>query len=639
MELSMKMRAARNPIPPRQGGGNSRTARRLALLGLALLAWGQTASAAEPPCVWTGVERVVAVGDLHGDYESFVRILRAPKVGLIDEELRWTGGAAHLVQIGDVMDRGGRAKEIFDLLMRLEKEAAAAGGMVHVLLGNHEEANLTGIALGYPDYVGVDQFYAFLPDPFKKARERKFLSRQSASEQARVRAEGLDIRNDAAWREYWESVLAGSKKARGSDEAGQAYTSHFLDTYGRWLMAKNVVIRIDDVVYVHAGIDPKHSTWTLEEINKTFRFELRLLARHGGAEYLPRLVYDPRSPVRIRQDEENTTREQMARILAGLGAERMVVGHSFLTSEDNLSPLVPAGDIEPLFGGRVWMIDTGIWNTAYGGRLYALIVEDGEFDHFTEPGEPPPVLLGEPEAEVGEGLDEPEEVEDYLRTAETVFHLPGGAGRTDPWKVRLDLAGTARWAQFKHVDRPRPAALPDSYRYELAAYALDRYLGLGFVPPVVERTINDYNGSLQIFVDGAIRESERKRRDLDLERPEAFERAMADLKVFLNLVRDRCDAERDRDILIQNGTEKVFGVDFSQAFDPKADLVPGCDILRCSRDLYGKLRRWDPDAIDRIVGRLLNGDEVRALHARAGAIVGAIRDRIRLKGESAVLFD
>lgn len=615
---------------------------RLVFLGGTLLVFGLLAPAAETPSVWSGVERVVSVGDLHGEYDNFVQILQSPKVGLVDENLSWIGGKAHLVQMGDVLDRGGRAKDILDLLMRLEKEAAAAGGMVHVLLGNHEEANLIGIALAYPDYVYVDQFFAFLPDSFKKRRENSYLAQRSSEEQIRIAAQGLDLRFDAGWRDYWEKILAECKRAKGLDEAGQSYTENFIHTYGKWLLRKNAVIKINDVIFVHAGINLQYSTRKLEEINETYRFELKIFARrpfnpkHFNQRFQPRIVYDPQSPVRIRQDEQSTGQEEMDRILANLTARRMVVGHNFNTSRDNLSPIVPAGDIDPLFGDKVWMIDTGIGNTLYGGRIFALIIDHGEFDHYTELGESLPAVREVPSA--SEALKDPGEIEEYLRSAVAAFVIPGGAGRTDPWKVRMDRGGIVRWAQFKYIDRPRPAAIPDSYRYELAAYAIDKHLGLGFVPPVVERAINDYHGSLQVFVDGAIRESERKRRSVILDDAEAFDEAMADLKVFINLVHDRCDVERDRDILIQNGTGKVFAVDFSQAFDPKADPIPGCDILRCSRALWQKLKNWDLDEVDRLVGVYLNGEELRALHARVGATLGVIRKQIEMRGESSVLF-
>lgn len=615
---------------------------RCVALAAALLACALPSPAKDPPCVWSNVERVVAVGDLHGDYDHFVRILRSPKVGLVDEDLRWTGGRTHLVQIGDVMDRGGRAKEILDLLMRLEKEAAAAGGMVHVLLGNHEEANMTGIALNYPDYVGVDQFVAFLPASFTKAAEKKYLARLGPEDRARAKERQLDLREDPGWRAYWEEILGASRRAGGLDEAGLAYTGNFNATYGRWLLAKNVIIRIDDVVYVHAGVNLRYSTWKLEDINELYRFELRTFALRqfrvpaSGNDLRPRMIYAEDSPLRIRQDEENTTPEEMDEILANLGARRMVVGHNFIVAGDSLSPIVAAGDVDPLFGGRVWMIDTGIWSTAYGGRLYALIIEGDRFDHFTEPGEPAPAVLEDPLTEAGP--ETPEEIEEFLRGASPLFVIPGPAGRTDPWRVRLGGEGVERWAQFKYIDRPRPAAIPDSYRYELAAYALAKHLGLGFVPPVVERGINETLGSLQIFVDDAIRESEIQRRKVVLADPGAHDRSLADLRVFINLVADRCDADRDRDILVQRRSSKVFAVDFSQAFSPRADAVPGCGITRCSRDLYERLRRWDGDAVDRLLGGYLNEDELRALQARAGAVLDEIRNQIHLKGESAVLF-
>lgn len=91
----------------------------LVLFGPALFLFHPRPVPAEDiPCVWTGVEKIVAIGDLHGDYENFVRILQGTR--LVNEKLSWTGGKAHLVQTGDVMDRGPDAKAIFDLIRRLE---------------------------------------------------------------------------------------------------------------------------------------------------------------------------------------------------------------------------------------------------------------------------------------------------------------------------------------------------------------------------------------------------------------------------------------------------------------------------------------------------------------------------------------
>ena len=89
-----------------------------------------------------GVERVVAIADVHGAYDAMVETLG--HVGILDEDLAWAGGASYLVIVGDLLDRGPRSRDALDLLMRIEGEAEAAGGKVQVLIGNHESMNLIG---------------------------------------------------------------------------------------------------------------------------------------------------------------------------------------------------------------------------------------------------------------------------------------------------------------------------------------------------------------------------------------------------------------------------------------------------------------------------------------------------------------
>ncbi len=82
--------------------------------------WSVAAAAVDDPT------RVVAVGDVHGDADGFVRILR--RAGLIDNQDRWIGERATLVQTGDVMDRGANVRNVMDLLIALEEQAQGVGG-------------------------------------------------------------------------------------------------------------------------------------------------------------------------------------------------------------------------------------------------------------------------------------------------------------------------------------------------------------------------------------------------------------------------------------------------------------------------------------------------------------------------------
>jgi len=313
-------------------------------------------AAAKNQCVWTGVERIVAVGDLHGDYAHFVRILRGTK--LVDSDLQWTGGKKHLVQMGDVMDRGDDARDIFNLIRRLEKEAKAAGGMVHQLIGNHEELNIAGLSLNYyGDYVTYKQFIDFLPVKFREDEEEKFKQKS---------------RGDGDIETFWNNLM----KDPNSDAfkvPSQRYYENFNMLVGKWLAGQNVVIKINDTVFVHGGLNPEYASMGLEAINNLYRSEFQKVFkredfRRGG------IIFNPESPLwnRVLAEVSGPNYEaEVDKILALLNAKRMVVAHT---------PTIPRSidtiktDIKK-FGGKVWISDTGI-STVYHGYLTALIIDE-----------------------------------------------------------------------------------------------------------------------------------------------------------------------------------------------------------------------------------------------------------------------
>ncbi|MBR3899778.1 MAG: metallophosphoesterase [Elusimicrobiaceae bacterium] len=80
--------------------------------------------------------KVIVVGDVHGQYDAFVEILRHAE--LIDENQNWTGGRNRLVQMGDIFDRGPKPRQVDDLLDKIQQQANATQGEVIRLVGNHE---------------------------------------------------------------------------------------------------------------------------------------------------------------------------------------------------------------------------------------------------------------------------------------------------------------------------------------------------------------------------------------------------------------------------------------------------------------------------------------------------------------------
>lgn len=227
-----------------------------------------TVSSSATECIFKDVERVVAVGDVHGDFEQFVKVLRAAKV--IDDKNQWTGGKTHLVQTGDVLDRGPESKKAMDLLMELEEQAPKSGGRVHALIGNHEAMVMLGD-------------YRYLHPGEVKA-------------------------------------LGGStefKKAMAPD-----------GKYGKWISGHNAVVRIDSIIFVHGGIAPKYARTTLKELNDKIRKQLN--ERDQG---MSGPVWDPAGPLWFRGYAMSTEQDFdgiIDPVLKTKKAKHVVVGHTVM---------------------------------------------------------------------------------------------------------------------------------------------------------------------------------------------------------------------------------------------------------------------------------------------------------------------
>jgi len=338
--------------------------------------------------------RVVAIGDVHGEYDGLVAILQ--RTQLIDAETHWIGGDATLVQTGDLFDRGVRVRDVMDLLMRIQKEAAAAGGQVIVLLGNHEGMNLTGF---YRD-VNPDVYATFADDKSAKRRKTAF----------------------ARYQKYWRDTASalGVPPPSISGEIKQEWmTAHPLGrieyteaigpdgVYGKWLRTLPIAVVIDDVLFVHGGIGPALEGMTVEEINRRAAEEMvvydrtrKYLVDHG---LMPStLGLDAMAAVARKQDppdpelaaildadswmirsgdgplwfrgsakwDEDEQGQEMIDLLAGVGATYVVGGHT---------PQRPRR-IQTRFGGRVFLIDTGMLSSHYeGGQPSALVIDGDTF--------------------------------------------------------------------------------------------------------------------------------------------------------------------------------------------------------------------------------------------------------------------
>ena len=349
--------------------------------------------------------RVVAIGDVHGAFDEFTAILR--NVSLIDAGRNWTGGAATLVQTGDVVDRGAKVRECLDLLMSLQRQAPRDGGAVIALLGNHEVMNLIG-----------DLRYV-TPEIF-----REFATPDS------------ERRRGDAWKEYLAFLRShaghgheivppadGEAPKPWMDEHPPGFFEHRdafgpQGGYGKWIRSNPALADVAGGLFVHGGVNPGLAFKDLRELDArvaadiagfdaawkalidarviwrymTFAEAVRFASEEfawrqtegpvGVFEARPSvllllgykswLTLSADSPLWYRglaTEPESKLEASLTAMLQKLKVNYIVSGHSVVASKV----------VTARFDSRVFLIDTGMLGEVYAGRGSALEIQDGRF--------------------------------------------------------------------------------------------------------------------------------------------------------------------------------------------------------------------------------------------------------------------
>ena len=341
-------------------GGAVALVRRLAWLLALLFAAGVNVAAAPAP------QRVIAVGDLHGDYQAWLTIARA--AGLIDAHNHWSGGKTTLVQMGDVTDREPNSLDIIKSLQQLQREAPRKGGKVIVVLGNHEAMNL----LGDNRYTTAGEYAAFADAQSAARRDRVYDLNRSSVETA-YRAKDPKLTAEAI-RQAWMA-----EHPLGWVEHRLAWSPR--GDLGQWATRNAAVVKIDGTLFVHGGISAEYAKVPLDEVNH------RVAAAMALADDSPRSVLtDPLGPLWYRglagrdpdaeaERTENaraapatprpTIDEELTTVLNAYGAQRLVIAHTPILS-----------GIAITNGGRLARVDTGN-SRYYGGPLSWLEIVGG----------------------------------------------------------------------------------------------------------------------------------------------------------------------------------------------------------------------------------------------------------------------
>lgn len=229
---------------------------------------------------YKGVKKILAIGDVHGEYDAMVELLKSN--GVIDEELNWSWGDGHVVFIGDIFDRGDKVTESLYLVKKMQEQACRKKGRVHLLLGNHEIM----VLMNDSRYVSAK---------YKSMCKRLMMN----------------------YPRFFES-----------------------DTeLGKWIRSLNSVVRINDFLFVHAGLSPDlvDRGLTISKINKDIRSSLKEESEMSHEEIMKK-IYFPGNPLWYRGYLMKTRNysiikgEELDRVLKHFGANMILFGHTEVES-------------------------------------------------------------------------------------------------------------------------------------------------------------------------------------------------------------------------------------------------------------------------------------------------------------------
>lgn len=239
------------------------------------------------------------------------------------------------------------------------------------------------------------------------------------------------------------------------------------------------------------------------------------------------------------------------------------------------------------------------------------------------------------------------EAEAFLRTAEVVKTTALRLGVTHSEQVTLSDGTRTLKACWKTIDERQHGVksleggglaleFVDSWKYEVAAYELDKLIGLGLVPPTVERKFGRTAGSLQMWVEGAMTEDVRKQRKVEPPDPQAWNEQIHKVRLLRQLAYD-IDSRNIRNVLVDPSFH-VYAIDFSRAFLSYGDLRSKDELTRFSRAALEALRALDRPTLDAKLGRWVSGPQISSLLKRRDKILELAQRRVQGQGEAAVLY-
>ena len=596
---------------------------------------------------FTTTEQIISVGDIHGDFNAFVAIMQ--KANLLDTSNNWIGGKKHFVSTGDYLDRGPDSRKVMDLLIKLEKQADAVGGKIHVLLGNHEVMNL----IGDRRYVAIEEYASYIEEDSEIYREKQYKRYRSF----------FGLSNSEESRTKFD-------KLHPPGYFGLHALFKYDGYYGKWLKDKPFIIVINDQAFTHGGLSETVGELGLEGVNvgliddmndyaklwysfvddgfflHSFFTSDRILRANAllngqiknnrflSSRYIKKVkrflkladsvVSKPESPIWYRGTalcHQFSEEPIVNKVLKQLGATSAYLGHSVTFSRE----------VESRFNKRIFLQDTGMFYGAYRGQASLVLhnadsVKVLDADHgIHDIKEQPPRIWYHPYGMTND------EIEDFLLTAEVVASEDIGLGVTKPLKLTLKKGKRTIYALYKNVDSdpdiekkykwPRIGNGSDRYKHELAAYELNKILGLNAIPPTVARSFEGKSGIFQYWISNGINRTKMVEDKVAYEGSCSRRSQMAMMKIFDVLIYN--NDRNTGNILFQMDEWQIWLIDHTRAFLTRNDLPKGLkwSKLILSDNFRTRLENLDKAELKQRLAKYLHRKQITYILKRRDKIL------------------
>jgi len=239
-----------------------------------------------------------------------------------------------------------------------------------------------------------------------------------------------------------------------------------------------------------------------------------------------------------------------------------------------------------------------------------------------------------------------DQMEQFLLNANVVQRKTLGQGVTNSERATLSDGQVQHDAHIQSIDlqkssftskRGTELNFKDSYKFNIAAYRLDKILGLNMIPVSVERKVGGKTSAITWWVDDKMfDEVDRKKQGIEPPNKDEWNRQMYAVRVFDQLI---YNTDRNLGNLVIDKQWRMWMIDHTRAFRIETNLKSDKDLVMCDRKLLASLRKLDEDTLNEQLRPYLNKTEVKAMLGRRDLIVKFFDDAVKAKGEGAVLYD